>query len=460
MPYRDSTIIIRTLLVACMLVAASADARAQARDVRLPLTLTSVIERAQKTHPQIGVAEARESAAEAGLGQTKSQWWPHLKGQATLLQYDKAMIVGPIHGFGQGQISQIEFEKLLLQGNVSLAWTLYDGGARTSEIRSAQAEVEGAAAGLAASRQRLTVMVTRAYLQVLTAHGILEAQEQQLASFRDERERVQQLRSEGQAAEVELLRVDAVLAEAEAGRVADAAGLNLAERELARLIDVPVSNTRFANLTPVRLAPESALENRDAMIERMESLSPELERASQDVAAAEANHRAAEAAWIPRLDVQGAYQAYSSEAGNLTDLWSVGGVLSWPIFTGGQRSNAVARASAGARAAGEEMRMTRLRLLDDFDRAMNTAEETTALVVALDQAVHHSTEVVRVERLLLEVGSGTQTDYLRAEANLSRSRSSLVKARNAEIAARVDLASVIGELTPEWLTRNLESEER
>ncbi|MDO8667184.1 MAG: TolC family protein, partial [Gemmatimonadales bacterium] len=71
---------------------------------------------------------------------------------------------------------------------------------------------------------------------------------------------------------------------------------------------------------------------------------------------------------------------------------------------------------------------------------------------ALRSAVEQSEEVARIERLSLEVGSGTQTDYLDAEANLLRARASLIEARHAEISARIELARIAGELSPDWIT--------
>jgi len=55
----------------------------------------------------------------------------------------------------------------------------------------------------------------------------------------------------------------------------------------------------------------------------------------------------------------------------------------------------------------------------------------------------------------VQVGSGTETDYLDAEATLLSNRAALVQARHAEIAARIELARVTGVLTPEWLTRTV-----
>ena len=49
-----------------------------------------------------------------------------------------------------------------------------------------------------------------------------------------------------------------------------------------------------------------------------------------------------------------------------------------------------------------------------------------------------------------------QMDYLRAESDLLETRAALVTARHARTAALVELARVTGELSPQWLTQNLE----
>jgi outer membrane protein TolC len=93
---------------------------------------------------------------------------------------------------------------------------------------------------------------------------------------------------------------------------------------------------------------------------------------------------------------------------------------------------------------------------EQVDRALNAALQARARVAAMARAERHQAEVVRIEKLSLEAGLGTQTDYLRAEAELLRARSALVEARHGEILARIELARVLGELTPDWLAENLE----
>ena len=451
-----STAKLVALAVMAMLVTLPS-AQAQESADREPLTLYRAVALAQETHPSVGIAQAGQDAASSVVGQAKSRWWPRLGTQASLGHYDKPMMVSPLHGFTQEEVQRIEFEQTLLQGNVSFNWTLYDGGARGARIRGAQAAHAGAVAGLAATEMGLSAQVAVAYLHVLSARGVLDAQDERIAALVAERERVEMFLQEGQAAEVELLRVDANLAETDAQRVAAATDLDLAERELARFIDVPVEAARVTRLTPVGLSQAARLAERAQLVELAAANNPELERAHQKVTAAEAQHRLTKASWIPSFDVIGSYQGFTSSAGNYSGLWNVGIALSYPLFTGGDRSNTVGRASAELNATREEMRLLELQTENDVDQALNRALEMRALVESLSRAVQLQAEVARIERLSLDAGAGTQTDYLRAEADLARARSILVEARHAEIAAWVQLARVVGELTPEWLDRNVES---
>ena len=140
-----------------------------------------------------------------------------------------------------------------------------------------------------------------------------------------------------------------------------------------------------------------------------------------------------------------------------TTEWQFGARLKYPLFTGGARSNMVARASAQYDVAQEEFRLEQLALQESVDIAITAIAKTRSHVLAIARAVDHLAEVARIEQLALEAGAGTQTDYLRAEAELARTRAALVESRHAEIAAAVELARVTGELSLAWLERALES---
>ena len=86
------------------------------------------------------------------------------------------------------------------------------------------------------------------------------------------------------------------------------------------------------------------------------------------------------------------------------------------------------------------------------------AASAASRAIALERAASRLVEVARVQKLLLEVGSGTQIDYLAAESDLATARARLAESETAARLARVELARATGELSPDWLRRNLETE--
>jgi outer membrane protein TolC len=308
----------------------------------------------------------------------------------------------------------------------------------------------------------LTAQVTRASLRVLATGGVLDAEVRHTEALAAEGRRVEQLLEQGRAARVELLRVQAALAQAEAARLAMATRLDLAERDLARLVDLPPDAVRTGRLRPVQLAAAGAVrertaEERSTLIEQAHADNPDVVRARGKLEAAEAAWRVTRGAWFPKVDAFGAYLGYGSAARDGALEWQAGLSLSYPLFTAGSRSSAVTQAAAQAEAAREEVRLAELQAEADLDRALNALLEARSLVEAVTLAVQHQTEVARIEQLSLQAGAGTQTDYLRAESELLRERSALVEAEHAEIAAHVELARAVGELTPEWIDRSLRS---
>jgi len=97
-----------------------------------------------------------------------------------------------------------------------------------------------------------------------------------------------------------------------------------------------------------------------------------------------------------------------------------------------------------------------LDVASEIDLALAALHDARARAQSLTTAVARLDEVVRIQKLLLETGQGTQTDYLDAEADLLATRSELTRARLGEADARAGLARAAGQLTPQWLEENLE----
>ncbi len=417
-----------------------------------PLTLELAVSRALETHPALASAEAAADEAVAAAGQVAAQRWPTLGFSTGATQYQKPMAVAPIHGFTPELIPP--FERTHLQAALQADYTLFDGFARGRQIDSARARAGAAGARRDASEKLLITRVARTYLEVLSTNEVLAAQEQQLVALQAEHDRAIRLLESGRAARVEVLRVEAAIADAEADHVRLAATLDVAEQDLARLIDAPLEATRASVLEQPALA-DTVVASRDELVALALARSPRGEEARAEVAAADAGRAAARGARWPAVDLFGNWIDRNSPEANLPAEWSTGVALKLPLFTGGAIRQNIARADAAHRGAGEALRATELEIAHDIDRARTVVTQARALVRSLETAEARFAEVARIEKLALDAGSGTQTDYLDAEASLFTTRARLTEARNAEILARVELARTTGELGPEWIAAEL-----
>jgi outer membrane protein len=345
---------------------------------------------------------------------------------------------------------------MLAQGNVALNYTLYDGGARSARIDRAEAQVDAAQSGAVSARRTILAEGVRAYLRVRTTRELQAAQQRRVVALTGERDRARRIFDAGRAPRLLLTRAEAALSAAEADATTSRLDVDLAERDLARLTGLDLERVRGDSLQPLPTAPSVPPSTREALLERAREANPDLLRLRQQVSAAEHGRGEARALWLPRLNVGGRFIQYAARASDPAREWQGGVHVSYPLFTGGARSAAADRASAEVAAARAELAAGELRVSEAIDRALSASEAARAKVAALRAAVEQATEVTRIERLALDAGTGVQSDYILAEAELLRMRAALTEATYTEVLARVELARVTGEISFEWIKQNLE----
>ena len=409
------------------------------------LALETAMRLALEHAPSLEAARQALAGASGAVREARAQWFPQLAADGSVFRHAEPMVVAPIHGLSPGALPQ--FDNTLIQGGLGLGWTLYDGGIRGGRVTQARA-LEGAARSQTENvAQSLIAAVVQTYAEVRAANEVVLAEEHRRAALSAEQTRVSRFLQEGRAAPLEQLRVNAAVASAEAARATALARVEVAEAALSRLVGLPVERTRASALESLRPTLGRTV-SRDSLLQRARATSPLLQAAASRAAAAQAAIKAAGAAWYPTLRLDGRLVTYGSAAGDYSTEWQSGVRVAWPIFTGGSRGAGVDRARAAAAEAEAVLRDTELTLSNRIDQTLATVTENGRRVEALEAAVSHLAEAQRVEALALAQGAGTQTDFLRAEADLAGARSSLAQARAAWIAARVELARWTGTLTP------------
>ncbi|MGH7475498.1 MAG: TolC family protein [Longimicrobiales bacterium] len=419
-----------------------------------PLTLQQAVQQVMQTAPALRGAEAAVDRGRSGLRHAGAARLPGLALEASAVRFAEPMIVAPLHGLDPGRPPV--FDETLLQSQLVLSWTVWDGGVRSARIERAAALLGAAEAGREVVRQALLLETVQTYLDAVLAGEVLRSQRARLDAAEGERQRAADLLARGTVARVDVLRADAALSAARA-EVLEASGARaVADRSLARLMGL-TAEPAWTELEPLRLAAREELPDGDALVARALAASSELQAALRRVAAAAASVAEARAAWLPRLQVGARYTEFASSLGRESGEWQSGVSLSYPLFTGGARNAAHAGAAAELEEAQADAAQVELRVRQALDVARTAFETAGARISALAAAVAQAEEVARIERLALEVGAGVQTNYLTAEAELLRTRVALHGARHAELVARAELARLIGELSETWLSTNLEA---
>ena len=437
---------------AVVFVGVLAGAAAEAED---RLTLVEAMTRALSYYPSVQASVAQVEAAEAAVNEAEAARFPTVSVGASATRYQEPTIVHPIHGFTPALIPP--FDQNLFQALADLRYSLFDGGGRSARIDESKARRESAASSLLEARQRLLSQLIQHYLTALSRARTLDAQDRSLQALEAELARVKQVFDVGRAATVDVLRVEASIAAARAERVRLASALDLAQRNLARLVGVETSETRASNLVPVALTGVS-LPSREETLQSALQSSPSARLAKDEIAVAEAALDGSRSRRLPSVNLDGRYINYGSASGANSLEWNVGVSLAYTVFNGGAVSNAVARSQSAARSASERLRWTELEVAAEVDRGYAAMEEAKARIESLSTAVARFDEVSRIERLRLETGVGTEVDYIRAEADRVAAEAGLIEARYTEIAARAELARAAGRLSPEWVTEHLRSE--
>jgi outer membrane protein TolC len=415
------------------------------------ITLAAAAARALAVHPAMAAADAAVATAEARRREARSPWFPQLTTQSSISRFQEPMVVRPIHALDPAHLA---FDRTLIQSDLRLSYTLFDGGARLARGRAAGAAVAGSAAGRDAATGDLLADVARRYLAAQTAGETLDAQREGVRALSAERDRVAQLVQQGAGAPVELYRVEAALAQARAELTQAAETLDVTRRALARTLDLPT--VTVAEVQPVALTPSDTAD-RAGLLARVTAQNPELTQAAQAREQARQLRRQAKAAWFPRLDAFGAVNAYGDGSWDFTTEWQVGARVFYSLFAGGQRSATVAQATAAEDAADARYRAAQETIADALDQALASLVQADARVVALEATSRYAAEVARIERLSLDAGAGTEVEYLRAEADLRHARAQRAEARSARMFAHIELARLAGDLTADWLADHTET---
>jgi outer membrane protein len=396
-----------------------------------PLSLERSIEIALAKNPEIAAARWDITAADSRFEAARSAFWPQVSAEGGYQRYlDEQRLIAARYNGESGV-----FDRNVLRADLVARVALYSGGRLTSEAGAAEKLSEAEKKKFIRTRDELIYNVTVVFFSILGQQKIIASLESSRKALEENRKRVTQLYEAQKVAKVDLLRTEVrlsdlnqtILKEENTLAVLKRALFNLmgydAVPEQARLED-KASNPSRAPLDLEGLLA-AALKNRPDY----QAAKDRLEAQTLRVAVARAGH-------LPSITLVGTYGLRNapgpSDTGKNTqtteDVGSIALILSLPLFDGGRVSAKINEETANLSAARDRLKKLELQIRQETETAVLDVLSNTARFKATEISIEQAKESLRIESLKYELGKGSITDVLDAQAALLQAETSNCRA--------------------------------
>jgi len=387
-----------------------------------PLALDECIRIALERNPDVAADAWQAEAAKARRAGAASQRWPnlHLTGEYARYLDDQRLLSAT--GPGEAGV----YSDDIFSSDLVVKLPLYTGGRITSEIRAAELLRAAADHRLARTRGELVFNVSSVFHAILGQQRVMESLQFSRNVLQEHRKHVDAMIAVQKAAKVDLLRTEVRLADIEQSLAKERSVLAIQRRVLTNLLGMDGAAEPVAVSGSLDVPAEAVEPSADAA-EAYERR-PDLRAADSELQAQAERLQAARAARLPAVSVQAAYGGRWAPDGSSGDVGRVGIGLDVPIFEGGRTAAKVREEQAKLGEAQERLRKLGLQVRLDVEAASLTIASSRERILATNKAVEQAGESLRIEREKYELGKGSITDVLDAQAALLEAQTSQSRA--------------------------------
>ncbi len=406
------------------------------------LGLQTAIETSLQNHPLVQEGNASLSASSARVDQTKSIYYPQVYANA-----DGAA--------GAGRINPrfVTPAGAMLQPNLSTyaagllaSQRIYDFGMTRNLVESSQYGERAQEQDVNARRALVIVNVQRSYLNSLKRQQLVRIAE---ATVRERGIIVgqietlyrQQLKSK---LDLDLVRVE--LVNAESLLIRSRNDLKASFADLNRAMGIAGSEDYTLEEVAIDVKAQRALNDLIA-----DSLThPELKRAKEQTASAQAKKRAMKSQYLPTVSAVvsgGYYDTVDPNRNNNISTggwWAAGGVVSMPIFTGGLIENQVKEATAQEAAALAQSTNIEQALTQQVTNAYLDTVNFSQQIKLGEELVKTAQEALNLAKQRYKLGLGSVVEVTQSEVGLTAAQTKLAEAQFDYKIAEVTLAYASG----------------
>ena len=413
------------------------------------LTLEQAAALALERHPQVLIARERIDAFKGKYKEVRAEALPFLRLIGSAMRWrDPSFLNSP------------SFDKIppefrdalqvapanLFDYNLSISQPLYTSGKVGTALKLANMESEGVGVDRDRAEQEIRLRVVRAFYDLLLSQGRLDVAKETVREREKSLEIVRARFAGGVATEVDALRSQVSLANAQPELIRAESGVRQARTVLNNLLVRPLDfPTEAVGRLTFHPPPPQALEE---VIRRAYQYRPELVRARINEREAEDQKKLANAENRLRLDFDGQYGVSARLPSDLANheftrfMFTVS--VGLPLFDGGKRSGLFRQAVANRKMAEltridteNSVRLEAQTALDELARAEKTVE-------AARLNIKEAERVLSMMQNNYRYGAATTLDVLQAETALALARWTLLQGLYDHTMARGQLRWVMG----------------
>ncbi|MFM5949875.1 MAG: TolC family protein [Novosphingobium sp.] len=380
-----------------------------------PVSLADAVSIGLARSPEIGQAQARVRAAEAGRDQAERQWMPQI--EATGVYGWRHLENAPRINLGLSAVKTRPF-----YATISLNQSLWDFGRRQFAAKAQEGRMIAAGWEEQSTGEYAAYVIVRAYMQVRVQQMIVEGAEENLSFHRDLFADVGEAVDRGILTVAEKQQADERLQGAILALDQARAEWATARSELALLLGISEFDLQLPPDPEAKLP--ATLE--DAMaVARIND--PRLRSAEARVRTAQAGERRAWSEYAPQLGVQGTIRYGEDFEGyrGTTKDYELLLIARWTLFDGGINSARVREAKAG---------------VDEARFALAQADRESELAIRKSWiAINDWKERLKIQRQRLKVARDLRISYVEQFGIGRRSLLDLLAAQSAVFSATSDV---------------------
>jgi outer membrane protein len=411
----------QTLVIGVATILAAGTARAS--ETAVEWNLAEVRRIALERNPDLKSARANYEAASKVVGQSLSEYLPHVDVSA---KFEESTLPSPSAG-STGLLGTAEPYTAAV---ISVRQTLFDFGRALNQIEASVALSHSAEQDAISVRNIVALNVYRAFFDVSATEKLVSVAQKSVERFMETHRRTEVLVRTGAKPKFDLSQSNVELAKAKLALVNAQNAREIARITLLNLMGMPqTTDFTLAEIVDTKDVESSQL-GLKALTQKALLSRPELKRAEFATDAARYSFQSEVRNYFPVIAAQGWYGKYlPNYPESLRDSWGAGVGISWHIFEGMRTSFRTGELSARVDQQQAQLEKQRQNISAEVSASFMSLVQSEDNYKIAKEAEEYSQENLRFAKKRYEASVGTILELLIAEASLVNAEAVAVQAR-------------------------------